>query len=261
MHWKASEAWLAATPPWAVGALLFVASLLALAFGRAMGKRLAPVQDDSDGFLLSSVLGLLALLLGFSFALAIDRYETRRVLVQQEANAVGTAYLRAQLLEEPHRSRIRSILIRYTENRIVLASTGPGHNRELLTRNDQLIADYWSASAAAFPSIRELDFSSAFIESVNAVIDIEATRKSARVARLPAEVFVLLMIYVVASAGVLGMAGRGWRSLGLSALFLALLTLALMLILDIDRPAAGGVREAQGPMERLLATMTPAGPR
>jgi hypothetical protein len=261
MLWSSFEAWLSAVPPWAVGAVLFAAALLALALGRVISARLAPVQGETDAFLLSSVLGLLALLLGFSFALAIDRYETRRVLVQQEANAINTAYTRAQLLEEPHRTRVRGLLFEYTENRIALASARPGRNRELLARNDRLLGDFWSASAAAFPSIRQLDFSSTFIESVNDVINMDATRKSARIARLPTEVFVLLMIYVVASAGVLGMVGRGKHVLGLSALFLALLTLSLMLILDIDRPTTGGVREAQGPMERLFATMWASNPR
>lgn len=246
-------AWLTASPPAIVGATLFAAVLLALFAGRAIGRRVARRPDgEAETFLLSSVLGLLALLLGFTYALAIDRYETRRVLVQQEADAIATAYTRAQLLEEPHRSRIRGILFRFTQNRIALARGPAGRNRELLVRNEDLVAEFWAASAAAFPSIRQFDFSSTFVESVNDVLNIEATRKSARVARVPSEVFALLMIYVVASAGVLGMAAHGKRVLGLSALFLALLTLSLSLILDIDHPTIGGVRESQGPMERLM---------
>jgi hypothetical protein len=259
MSWTGFEVWLNATPPVFIGLVLFVVVIVALLLGHAAGARLRrPLEDGAETFVVSSVFGLLALLLGFTFALAIDRYETRRILVQEEANAVNTAFTRAQLLDEPYRSQISDLLVQYTNNRIALAQQPPGANRELLERNDRLVREFWAASAGAFPTIRQLDFSSTFIEGVNDVLNIEATRKSARVARLPTEVFALLMIYVVVSAAVLGAEVRGKRELVLSALLLALLTMSLMLIVDIDRPVLGGVREAQGPMERLLVTLTAA---
>jgi hypothetical protein len=257
MQLRAIDAWLSATPLALVALVLFTAVALAGAaghmFSRVHGKA---GSGETETFIVSSVFGLLALLLGFTFALTIDRFEVRRVLVQEEANAIGAAYLRTQLLDEPHRSRISEILLQYTENRIALARVRPNQNRELLAANDRLIGEFWSASAAAFPSIRQYDFSSAFLESVNRVINLEATRKSARLARVPTEVFALLIVYVVASAGVLGAVVRGVRALTMSGMLLALLSLSLVLILDIDRPSLGGVRETQGPMERLLPTMT-----
>lgn len=256
MNWTSIGTWLTSAPAAAINTGLLVSVLLALVLGRALAAHLKRTpKGDADTFLLSSVLGLLALLLGFTFALSIDRFEIRRVLVQDEANAISTAYTRAQLLEEPHRSRIRDILYRYTSNRIALARAVAGQHHELLATNDQLIAEFWSASADAFPSISNLDFSTAFVESVNEVINTEATRKSARVARVPAGVFVLLFVYAVASAAMLGVVTRGKHAFGMAASFLVLLALSLMLVLDIDRPASGSVQEAQGPMERVLGTM------
>lgn len=259
MSWTQFAAWLTTSPLWLIGAVLYAAAVTALAIGHLVGGRLRPAlrsePEPGEGLVVSAVFGLLALLLGFTFALAIDRFETRRVLVQEEANAIGTAFTRAQLLNEPHRSRIRGILLEFTANRIALAQTRPERARDLLATNDRLLADYWDASAAAFSTIERLDFSTAFIESVNEVLNVEATRKSTRLARVPVEVFALLMIYVVMSAGVLGVESIERRTLSLSALFVTLLTLCLLLVLDIDRPVLGGVREAQGPMERLLVTM------
>src|SRR5262245_9726116 len=107
MGWTGFEAWLSATPPSLIGLALFAAVIIALLAGHVASMRLGrPLEDSAETFVVSSVFGLLALLLGFTFALAIDRYETRRILVQQEANAINTAYTRAQLLDEPHRSRI-----------------------------------------------------------------------------------------------------------------------------------------------------------
>lgn len=262
MDWSGFRTWLTETPPALTSLFLFAAAAAALLIGRALGARFKrPMDDEPETLVVSAVFGLLALLLGFTFALTIDRYEARRILVQEEANAINTAFTRAQLLGEPHRSRISDILMRYAENRVALARTPPPANRTMLATNDRLVSELWSASAAAFPSIRELDFSSTFIESVNGVINLEATRKSARVARVPVEVFALLITYVVASAGVLGMMVRSNRAFGLAALFVALLTLSLSLVIDIDRPAIGGVREQQGPMERLLVAMKAQHPR
>jgi hypothetical protein len=79
-------------------------------------------EDDlgQQDYIVSGVLGLLALLMGFTFSLAVDRFEARRELVLQEANAIATTYLRTQLLEEPHRARISRMLVAYTDNRIAL---------------------------------------------------------------------------------------------------------------------------------------------
>ena len=89
--------------------------------GRGTGPRRAKQEDhNQESYLVGSMLGLLALLLAFSFSMALDRYEERRHLVIQEANAIGTAYLRTQLLDEPHRARLSGLLVDYTDNRIAL---------------------------------------------------------------------------------------------------------------------------------------------
>ena len=110
-------------------------------------KRESGESVAQEGYLLGSMLGLLGLLLAFSFGMVLNRYEARRELVTSEANAIGTAYLRAQLLDEPHRSRLSQLLFAYTSNRIDLANGG-GDSRALLARNDQLLIDLWTAIRA-----------------------------------------------------------------------------------------------------------------
>ena len=91
--------------------------------GRGTGPRRAKQEDhNQEGYLVGSLLGFLALLMAFSFSMALDRYEERRHLVIQEANAIGTAYLRTQLLDEPHRGRLSGLLVAYTDNRIALGT-------------------------------------------------------------------------------------------------------------------------------------------
>jgi hypothetical protein len=159
------------------------------------------------------------------------------------------------LLEEPYRGQISRTLIDYTDNRIQLARAHYGQAGELLVTNDRLLREFWAEAAAAFPSIRDLDFSSTFYDSVNLVIDLDATRKSARLARVPPSIFLLLFVYVAASAALLGYFAQSRRGVVQSGLFLGLLVLFLAVIVDIDQPTIGAVQESQGPMERLRATL------
>jgi uncharacterized protein (DUF983 family) len=250
------ETWLSSTSLLVLGGLLLTASVIALFVGASLRKRRgAPASDEVGNFVLSSVLGLLALLLGFTFSLATERFEARRLLVLNEANAIGTAYLRTQLLDEPYRSHISDTLVRYTRNRIAFAQAPPDQAPAMAVANDQLIEEFWSGTAAAFPSIKNLDFSSTYVEAANNVIDLDEARKSARLSKVPAQVFVVLFVYVIVSAGVLGIAAPSRQSLWFGVLFLLLLTLSLLLIVDIDRPTRGLINESQGPMQRLLVRL------
>lgn len=248
--------------PALISGLLLFGMMIASALGgrylhRQHLRRFGPDADSKgqEEIILSAVLGLLALLMGFTFALAVDRFEMRRALVVEEANAIGTAYLRAQFLEEPHRTRMSRLLLRYTDNRIALAKAGPEQAPALLQVNYGLIHDIWGAAKASFPSIKDYDFSSTYVDSLNTLIEIGSSRKEARLVRVPPEVFGVLCIYMITTAAVLGYVLKGPRSHLVAVFLLALLTLALMLIVDIDRPTTGAVRERQGPMEELRRAM------
>lgn len=263
------DAWLSEMPTWGIALLLFVSITAAVAAGHRWLPKKAQgddKDDDQEGFLVTAVTGLLALLLGFTFSLAVDRFETRRVLVLEEANAIGTAYLRTQLLEEPHRARISDLLKRYVDLRIELSAEGAERDIAKVASNDALMNDLWREVMAAFPTIRGFDFSSSYLDSINAVIDLNTSRKVARVARVPGEIFVVLFIYIVAAAGVLGgyvLKGRRGRFTGI--VLFALFSLSLLLIIDIDRPAGGGIKASQLPMILLKESLgtdysMPAGP-
>lgn len=260
MDWSRLGAWLSSSPLWSVALTLFVvmagASLVGVLLRRLIKGSGPAASDDKaegqEGYIVSAVLGLLALLMGFTFSLAVDRFEARRLLVLEEANAIGTTYLRAQLLTEPHRARMSDLLVRYTDNRILLARAQPGpEQQQRLEVNDGLIIDMWAATSAAFETIKGLDFSSTYLDSVNNVIDLDSARKAARQARVPPAVFAVLFIYIAVTSAVLGYVLLGLRGRLAAGFLMALLTLSLVLIVDIDRPVGGGVTEGQLPMESL----------
>ena len=255
MEWFYTEA-----PAWLVAIVVLAVMLLSAMLGRWVRRRRqderGDEEKDGEQLIMSAVLGLLALLLGFTFALAIDRFDNRRAMVVEEANAIGTTWLRAQLLDEPHRTRISALLESYTENRLRLASTDDVDRRlALLDRSEQYQFELWRATAEALRPIRNTELASSFTDTMNNAIDIAAERKAARRAHVPPRVLSALLLYMAVSAFAIGYAVLGVRVKWASVVLLVLVTLAYLLILDIDHPTRGGVREPQWAMEDLLASM------
>jgi hypothetical protein len=256
--------WFSRLPAVALVAMLLVAALAAGYAGHQLRLRsdrdrknvgAGLASDGQEGYIVSGVLGLLALMLAFTLAMAVDRFEARRVLVLDEANAIGTTYLRSQLFEEPHRSRLSQLLVDYTDNRIALATAPRDDVPRLLVRNDQLLTDLWAATSAAFDTVKTLDFSSSYLETMNNLIDLDSARKAARLAHVPTEVLVILSAYIVVTGGVLGYVLTGVRGQMAGAFLITLLTFSLGLIIDLERPTVGGIIESQAPMELLLKSM------
>jgi len=247
-----------------LGGLLFAFALAGAFSGQLLWRRshresvppgAGGISETQEGYVVSAVLGLLALMLGFTLALAVDRFDTRRALVLEEANAIGTAYLRAQLLAEPHRARLSNLLVEYTDNRLALASASSRDMPTLLARNDRLLTDVWTATSAAFPTVEQLDFSTSLLEAMNQVINLDIARKASRLAHVPALILIFLAVYIVATAGVLGYVLKGLRGQLAGAFLITLLTLVLVVIIDLERPTAGGIQESQVPMQLFRASL------
>ena len=219
---------------------------------RANGAEQA--DHSQENYLVGSMLGLLALLLAFSFSLAVQRYEERRNLVIEEANAIGTSYLRSQLLDEPHRSRLSKLLIDYTDIRIRLG-TAAGDQKADLARNDRLLTEIWAAVMAARDSANSHGTSTAIYITFNELIDLDFERKVARQLRVPVAVLVLLYAFLGLTAAVLGYVleeRRAW----IGAIFLfVLLALYVGIIIDLNRPTSGNIRESQDPMLMLRQSL------
>ena len=213
------------------------------------------------GHILSATLGLLALLVGFTFALALGRHESRREMVVTEANAIGTAWLRSALVPEPERAVLVDQLRRYADQRLALADAG--ENGAAISRaeaaTDSLHAALWATSVAAVPRMQPATVVPLLLAAMNDVIDVAGARRAALAARLPPSVLGALVLYALLAAGFLGyVTGAGARRPRLpAALLLLLLTLAFALILDLDRPRTGTITVSQRPLLELRAAMTP----
>lgn len=238
-------------------AILVLAMLAGARVSRARNRAAGSDRGKDFGeHVLTSTMGLLALLLGFTFSLAIDRYDSRRQLVVQEANAIGTTYLRAQLLDEPYRGAFNRMLPAYTQVRLRLGTADAGPERVRLGElSDLYQLRLWEITDAAIRPIRDLEVAGSFVETMNQMIDLAAERKAARRGNVPLEVLTVLLVYLILVAIVYGYTSSKDRRWAGAVFMLALFTSSYLLVLDLDRPTGGGITESQAAMEDQLAAM------
>lgn len=216
------------------------------------GKELNPMQESQ---VVSAVLGLLALLTGFTFSMAADRYKDRGALVTEEANAISATYLMAQAFAEPHRSELSGILVTYVDGRIAFARETDAQRRSALLReNQQLQTDLWSAALAAAQDSGG-GATAGFLGMAANAIDAADRRMAGRQAHLPTRVHVILVIYMFITAAVMGFAYANRPQYVTSGTLFVLLTMSMLLIIDLDRPTTGAIVETQYAMERLQARL------
>ena len=244
-----------------IGLLILLALLSAVELGyrghiglRRLRGEQGPGKGSPD-HLLSAVLGLLALLLGFTFSLALNRYETRRELVVQEANAIGTTWLRARLLEEPARTEMSRLLRVYADARIGWSDHEVRATDMALTA--RLQQQLWAVAGSAIRADSSPQLSRAVMDAMNESFDLAAARLAARSAHIPGRVLQVLLLYAALSMVMLGyiLAANGRHHRIATSLLLMLLSLALTIIHDIDRPRSGAIQVSQQPLLDLRQSM------
>jgi hypothetical protein len=209
--------------------------------------------------MVASILGLLALVVAFTFSLAASRFDARRQVVLEEANAIGTAYLRSRLLPEPHGAEIARLLREYVDVRI--RGVREGKPDEIIRQSDVIHELLWNEATAAAEKTPNSIMTGVFIQALNEVIDLHAKRVMVGLrSRIPLVIWVGMF-----GLAILGMASVGYQA-GLSAtrrspamlgLVLAF-GVVLALIADLDRGQEGLLRVSQQALIDLQQTMQSA---
>lgn len=243
-------------PLFAIGIFLILC-VAALAGNRARRFRTAKHELGStqEGYVVSAVLGLLALLIGFTFSMAVDRHDTRRALVTEEANAIASTYSLAQTFGEPHRQGISSLLLDYATVRLALGqSSDKVEGGKLLARSEQLQDRISTAGLAAVATIRD-DVSASFLSGAVGMFEAGEMRIVARRSHIPTHVYTILFVYMAISAAVLGFAFAGSPQIVTNGTLFILLTISMLLIVDLDRPTTGFIVESQSAIEVMKSRM------
>jgi Protein of unknown function (DUF4239) len=238
-------------PLWTILPLTVVLAVLSVELGYRLGRyRLQRDELEKEsplGGMVGATLSLLAFMLAFTFGYAGSRFEDRRQILLSEANAIGTTYLRAAMIPEPMRTESQKLLREYVDVRI--EGVQPGKLEQALAKSEQLHNQLWSHAVAATEKERS-PITSIYVQSLNEVIDLHATRLMAVRARVPAVIWIVLYLLGFLAMVLMGYQSglaKSRRSLAALALIFGF-SLVLYLIADLDRPGQGTLKVSQQSM-------------
>jgi hypothetical protein len=244
---------------------IFVVALSVMLVSSEIGRRLARrgIGRDRGTASISTLEGaiytLLALMIGFTFAVALSRFESRRDAVLNEANAIGTTALRARLLPEPHRTEALKLLQGYVKIRLDI-SQRPVSATELtnaIERSNAIQEALWRQAMAVAAKDNGMVPTGLFIQTLNEMIDNQEKRLTAFRSHVANIALLALMTLATISSGFAGYAnGLENRRHRLPILITALvLTGVILLIMDVDRPRTGFIEVSQQPMIDTAASI------
>ncbi len=240
-----------------IAAVVFGFAALGLLIGRALRRHHETLREPV-GAVQAALLALVGLILAFSLTMAVDRHDSRRAAVVDDANAIGTTYLRAQTLAEPVRSQSLDLLARYTDVSLRLSSEVPTTEvfRTTIAEGDEIQRLLWRGAGEALAAAPTASAPRLYVETLNTMIDMQTVRVSALNNRVPGSVLVLEVFGAGIALGLLALymaiLGRGPITVLLAA---ALVTLLLLVTFDLDRPTRGLIEVPDAPLKALRASM------
>src|SRR5215470_725137 len=229
-------------------AVIFAASEI----GWQLGVRASGQGARNVSTLESAVIGLLALMIGFTFAMALSRFDARRNAVVNEANSIATAALRARLLPEPHRTQALNALREYVTIRVEVVNSSEPYSalKAIVNRSNVLQETLWQEVMAVAQNEKTPVPTGMFIQSLNDMIDNQGKHLAALRNTVP-NIVLLMLFGVAATAGAFAgyASALDERRKRLPVYLIGLLVWTIiLLILDLDRPVAGFVRVSHQPM-------------
>jgi hypothetical protein len=227
--------------------LLFLVCLvtlwLARRIGTALSNRLRPLAGDvreDFGVIQAATMMLLGLIIGFTFSMAISRYDQRKNCEEKEANAIGTEYLRADLLPAAEAAKVRELLKTYLDQRILFHTTRDKEQlRQVLAREAKLQEELWSAvqaPAVAKPS----PIIALAVAGMNEMLDSQGYTQAAWWNRIPTPAWELMAMIAIGCNLLLGYGARDPKAARVLLLvFPLVVSISFLLIADIDAPRGG----------------------
>lgn len=243
---------------WVIGMVLLAVLSILPFLGIKLGLRVRNAgrsEDPELGTVIGSILGLLALLLGFTFSMAATRFDRRKQLIVEEANAIGTTYLRAEFLPDAQRADSKKFLREYVRNRISLFAGKPDPEKDAaeIRETARLQTELWNLAVAAGRAEPTSNPVKLYLVSLNQTLDLHDVRVAAMENHVPEAIFIIL--FLVAGVGTAlvgygcGVHGRSGANASIAISVLSVLV--IMLIIDLDRPRRGAIQVSPSSLERL----------
>jgi hypothetical protein len=246
-------------PLWGLFFVIVLLVLTAIEGGYRLGtyrlRRSNREKDAPVGAMVGATLGLLAFMLAFTFGMAASRFDTRKQLVLDEANAIGTTYLRTAMLPE-ERDDIRALLRSYVDAR--LEAVRSDRVAEAILRSEEIQGQVWSAATRVGLQHPDSIVVGLFVQSLNELIDIHAKRVTAGLRnRIPGAIWLALLTIATLSLGAMGYhIGLVGTTRSLAIIVVAVsFSAVIALIADLDRPQEGTLTVSQQALIDLQQSM------
>jgi hypothetical protein len=232
--------------PLLVFVLSFFVLWLSTWIGASVLKRKRTLEDEvreDFGVILAATLTLLGLIIGFSFSMAVSRYDQRKNYEEAEANAIGTEYVRAGLLPAADTARVRALLLNYLDQRVLFYKTRDEEQlRQINTQTAKLQTELWS-TVQARAAVQPTPIVALAVAGMNDVLNSQGYTQAAWWNRIPIAAWGLMLAIAVCSNVLVGF---GARKVTAEAILLPVLpfvvSIGFFLIADIDSPRGGVIR-------------------
>jgi hypothetical protein len=245
--------------------LIFLLSFAVLWIASRIGVALRARQSLDEGMrhdldlVVAATLTLLGLIIGFSFSMATDRYDQRKNLEEAEANAIGTEYLRADLLPAADAARVRTLLVEYLNQRILFYQTRDENNlRRINDATAQLQTELWSAVRTPAVGPQPTQVIALAVAGMNDVLNSQGYTQAAWWNRIPGAAWALMGLIAICANVIFGYGSRRASPGAIDLIVLPLvLSIALFLIADIDSPRSGVIRVNPQNLTSLARSLHP----
>jgi hypothetical protein len=222
--------------------LLIFFNWLGFLYKNRQVRKYPDIASTGLGTAEGSLLGLMALLLSFAFGISASKYESRRQIIVNEANNIGTVILRCDLYPDSARNLFRADLKNYLEARIAYFDVGSNEEQiqKTLILSDSLSGLCWKRAAALSRNSAGTVASMQMLPALNAMIDIVSTREAGRKSVVPRLIMYILLTLTMVSSFLTGYGSKGHERRKVLVIAFALMTtLTLYLVIDLDRPRQG----------------------
>ncbi len=235
--------------------VLWLSERIGASFLRRWRKPEEDIREDL-GVILAATLTLLALIIGFSFSMAVSRYDQRKNYEEEEANAIGTEYLRADLLPAADAAKVRALLVNYLDQRVLSYMTRNDQQlRQINARTAQLQTELWSAILAPVAA-QPTPPVALVVSGINDVLNSQGYTQAAWWNRIPTAAWVLMAAMAICCNVLVGYGVRNLKPGGILLLVLPLVvSIAFFLIADIDSPRRGVIRVHPQNLESLVESL------
>jgi hypothetical protein len=249
-----------------IGLYVFLTLLVGTEVGYRLGYRinrkkdtaLSEKQEKGVGIITSAILALVAFVMAISISMASGRFDTRRKLVLEEANAISTSYLRVQRMGGVRGEAIMRLLRDYTQLHIDLVAAREDQERLKTIYEEMAVIQQriWS-NASDVAALPPTPTTALLLGSLNQVFDLTTAQRWAFEVRVPLNVFKFLHVVSLLAVGIMGyyFSLSRHRYFVLSLLLLFAFTAAMLLIIDLDKPRGGDIQVEQSPLIWTLESM------